>query len=191
MRTAARTRLGQFAAGCEHLAAGSKYGRLTVISFAGKDKHGFPKHKCVCECGREKVTRTAHLKNGQTKGCGFGKCRGNWRGGSSNPGSDAWCVLRLVVCKKNSRRCGYAVPFENESRVKQLWDECEGRCVCCKKKSDKTLHLDHCHKTGRLRGFVCHKCNHVLGKVGDSPSVLSAIARYSVKHCQQQRLKIG
>ena len=56
------------------------------------------------------------------------------------------------------------------------------RCLCC-----KTLfglmrahqpRVDHCHKTGRVRGILCDHCNMVLGNVHDNPELLRALARY-------------
>ena len=34
-------------------------------------------------------------------------------------------------------------------------------CECCGEKSRtrRSLHLDHCHDTGRFRGWCCHHCN--------------------------------
>lgn len=38
--------------------------------------------------------------------------------------------------------------------------------------------VDHCHKTKRVRGIICHHCNLVLGHARDSVEVLSAAIAY-------------
>lgn len=50
--------------------SGNKYGKLTVISFAGLslDKHAT--WLCKCDCGVEKIIRANKLKMGYTKSCG-------------------------------------------------------------------------------------------------------------------------
>ncbi len=32
----------------------------------------------------------------------------------------------------------------------------------------RALALDHCHKTGKFRGWLCFKCNTGLARFGDS-----------------------
>jgi hypothetical protein len=56
-----------------------------------------------------------------------------------------------------------------------------GKCsICGRLESDfnKGLHMDHCHKTGRFRGFICCRCNRVLGYMNDSPELLRKAATY-------------
>ena len=49
------------------------------------------------------------------------------------------------------------------------------RCAICKRKAPERLasmHLDHDHKTGKIRGFLCIDCNHGIGKLKDDPELL-------------------
>lgn len=49
---------------------GQKFGRLTVINLINFDRFGNRKALCICDCGKEKITTLAKLKNGDTKSCG-------------------------------------------------------------------------------------------------------------------------
>lgn len=50
------------------------------------------------------------------------------------------------------------------------------RCAICGT-ADK-LQIDHCHSTGRLRGWLCGTHNRALGLLGDDPVLLAAAAAY-------------
>jgi len=48
-------------------------------------------------------------------------------------------------------------------------------CPICKKISIvgiTQIDLDHCHKTGRVRGYVCGSCNTGLGRFDDDPRII-------------------
>lgn len=49
---------------------GEKYGRLTVIEYAGKDHRGKHLWKCLCECGNIKIVVSDNLSSGKSKSCG-------------------------------------------------------------------------------------------------------------------------
>ena len=55
-----------------------------------------------------------------------------------------------------------------------------GLCAICRRPSPpgRPLFVDHDHRTGRVRGLVCHRCNIVLGTAGDAPDVLHNAAEY-------------
>ena len=57
-----------------------------------------------------------------------------------------------------------------------------GVCAICKlpagKESNGLLHVDHCHRTGQVRGLLCIKCNTGIGKLGDDAARLITAAQY-------------
>ena len=65
-----------------------------------------------------------------------------------------------------------------------------GGCAICGAKSNpsgKALCLDHDHKTGEIRGILCHNCNTGLGRFQDTLSVLEKAVSY-LKGTQQCHL---
>ena len=55
-----------------------------------------------------------------------------------------------------------------------------GGCAICGKRPEReaSLHVDHCHDTGRVRGIICLNCNQGLGQFGDDPDLLERAAAY-------------
>lgn len=47
-----------------------KFGRLVVIKFYKKNKHGGSDWECLCECGKIKIAHGSNLISGGTKSCG-------------------------------------------------------------------------------------------------------------------------
>lgn len=55
-----------------------------------------------------------------------------------------------------------------------------GKCAACKIQfgPGRKQHIDHCHKTGQVRGLLCSQCNHALGLLGDNLETILALAMY-------------
>jgi len=55
-------------------------------------------------------------------------------------------------------------------------------CELCNETSPLRIVFDHCHKTEAFRGWICDRCNKVLGLVYDSPDLLRKLAGYLEAH---------
>jgi len=54
-------------------------------------------------------------------------------------------------------------------------------CEICKGNEYRIV-FDHCHAHGNFRGWICDRCNRVLGIVKDSPELLRELALYLEQH---------
>ena len=66
----------------------------------------------------------------------------------------------------------------------------QGKCAICKTDkpggSAKRFNIDHCHKSGAVRGLLCNSCNTALGKMSDNPEVLISAVIYLLGAPQAQ-----
>lgn len=54
-----------------------------------------------------------------------------------------------------------------------------GLCaICGQASSARRLHVDHDHRTGRIRGLLCRNCNICLGLMADDPGRILSAAAY-------------
>lgn len=90
---------------------------------------------------------------------------------------------RLAAYARNSyymRR--YGIPAaEVDARIAAQ----DGRCPICTSKlviPSKKTHLDHCHRTSKLRGILCNRCNLMLGYAKESVEVLRRAIKYLEAH---------
>ena len=74
----------------------------------------------------------------------------------------------------------YGISFEQYEKIRI---EQEDLCKVCKMKciTGRDLAVDHGHITGKIRGLLCNKCNHVLGLVNDNALLLQELAVYLIQ----------
>lgn len=53
-------------------------------------------------------------------------------------------------------------------------------CEICN--SSGSLHIDHCHSSGVVRGILCKNCNIALGLIKDDVHIMSNMIKYMEKH---------
>lgn len=61
----------------------------------------------------------------------------------------------------------------------------DNKCAICgikDKDLNKTMHIDHCHKTGKIRGLLCKNCNNGLGFFNDNENNLLEAYNYLLKY---------
>lgn len=54
----------------------------------------------------------------------------------------------------------------------------KGLCAVCRHRPPKSLAVDHCHTTGKIRGLLCVKCNRGIGLFVDNAALLERAAMY-------------
>jgi hypothetical protein len=72
-----------------------------------------------------------------------------------------------------------------------LVEKQDNKCLICKKQETRKskvpeefcrLCIDHCHKTGKVRGLLCHNCNQFIGYAKESIEILKQAILYLEKH---------
>ena len=95
---------------------GEKYGRLTVIEYAGLNKNNAALWKCKCDCGNERIVMGAVLRSGKTKSCG---------------------CLQRVVAKETVQKYNNSPEYKpvrhithglHSTRLFGIWCRMKGRC---------------------------------------------------------------
>ena len=64
--------------------------------------------------------------------------------------------------------------FEKQNNLCAICGEVEVR--------NKILSLDHCHKTNKVRGIICNKCNMAIGQFNEEIKNLKNAIKYLKKY---------
>ncbi|HYD09164.1 MAG TPA: endonuclease VII domain-containing protein [Acidimicrobiales bacterium] len=75
----------------------------------------------------------------------------------------------------------YGISLEDYDAMLEAQD---GRCAICGRlpRDDISLHVDHHHDSGRLRGLLCFPCNVTVGLIREDRDRLRSIADYLASH---------
>lgn len=75
------------------------------------------------------------------------------------------------------RRQGIVITYQE---YLERYDKCGGRCEICSVAKQR-LHVDHDHKTNRIRGLLCTACNLALEQIEIYPLFAKRL-QYLLEH---------
>lgn len=84
---------------------GKKYGRLTVLEYAGRDKHNSILVKVRCDCGTEKIVNYGNLRRGHMISCGCYQREKQYRNPEDYIGKKYGRLTLKECVGKNNRGC--------------------------------------------------------------------------------------
>lgn len=84
--------------------------------------------------------------------------------------------------KRGHLKAKYGITLETYDQIVKIQG---GTCAICHTKETAKnqygvmrLSVDHDHKTGKVRGLLCDKCNRGVGCFNDDPKILAEAIRY-------------
>jgi Recombination endonuclease VII len=84
---------------------------------------------------------------------------------------------RLAVRKWMAK---HQTEYKKRRREKFAGRPMPQQCEVCGRRNGRHggIALDHCHKTGVFRGWICFSCNTILGHCADNPEILRKLIDY-------------
>ena len=188
------------------LQLGEKKRHLTMISVPVMKKIGQETRQVAkfrCDCGNETERKCSDVAAGRMTCCGW-KCpiAHNFAKDGHKKCSQCREMKSLkeftehIISKDGySSRCNEC---QNDFDIKRTFGSIglkeynemlqaqKGACAICsggicmtfKGKIRKRFDIDHCHKTGKIRGLLCSKCNTAIGLLNDNPDILRRAIEY-------------
>ncbi len=82
------------------------------------------------------------------------------------------------IYRKHALKKKYNISIEEYERLEILQNHLCSICKRPQKKSNHELCVDHCHRTGKLRALLCHRCNTCLGLLSDDLDTVRNMISY-------------
>ena len=147
-------------------------------------EHGTPNgYKLGCRCivckeahaawvaeYRAKTRESKDFEHGTFKGYTVAGCR-----------CDECRAKFATSTKKSWLKSQYGITPEEFADMLAKQD---GKCASCGDAFEdrRSIHIDHNHKTGKVRDLLCRDCNLGLGYFRDDPARIRAILEYTERH---------
>lgn len=84
------------------------------------------------------------------------------------------------VKRKAHVKAKYGVSLE---WIDEQLEQQDNKCTLCDTQlhKGKNIAIDHCHKTGIVRGIICRPCNSAMGMFNDNPALIERAIEYLKK----------
>jgi len=131
------------------------------------------KTKICFKCKKEKEAKCFHADPRNTKTGLYSWCRVCKSEKTAQWNKDNFDRRRNTELKRN-----YGIYLEDYKKMKEAQNNC---CATCKRNESelkRSLMVDHCHDSGKIRGLLCDECNLSLGKIKDNIETLKNMILY-------------
>ena len=122
-------------------------------------------------------SRTEKRRKSHCRSCTAAACKA-WRQRQPNYERERYAKSRVETRERHLVR-KYGVRLADYDAMLAAQG---GRCAIChcepSSQAHGVFHVDHCHKTGAVRGLLCRGCNHVLGHLKDNTDALNRAIAY-------------
>jgi hypothetical protein len=88
----------------------------------------------------------------------------------------AWYAAHPWARKGQRLRARYGITLADYERM--LAQQRTACAICRAALVPGSTHVDHCHRTGKVRGLLCGHCNKALGLFRDDAEVIRAAVQY-------------
>jgi hypothetical protein len=83
-----------------------------------------------------------------------------------------WTQKNKNKIRDTKLRNKFGITLEEKNQLFDAQGKCCAICKATKNNKKRDWDVDHCHKTGVVRGLLCSNCNRALGLFQDDPMVL-------------------
>lgn len=159
--------------------------------------NGLPMEAEVRQYEHERVCKVEGCENSRVGGgdgtyCAMHRRRVDRRGEAGEAERQRSPFNEAIWNEPNNRR-KYAL-LDNYGLTVEQYDALllrqNYRCAICRtdkpgnrrSRAIRAFSVDHCHKTGAVRGLLCQACNRAIGMLKDDPVIVDAAAAYLREH---------
>lgn len=133
---------------------------------------------CKKEKSEDSFTHKSTTKRGRSYSCRDceGKQRREWRAETGN----------MKGYNLSSR---YGLTWQ--AYLNMVTSQSSGCAICGSFlfSSERNSHVDHDHKTGKVRAILCRKCNMALGLMDEDVEIVLKMANYIVQHMKNHQIE--